>query len=618
MSKLKIATHLLLLLFYSCTQVQNDDVIYVNASQAEDFSVLIQDRLIGREEGKIQIEFEKGTYHFYPDQAVEKYMKISNNDNGNKKLAFPLFDYAKVEMEGNGSDFIFHGGMIPFGISGVEGVHMKNFNVWWDQPFTFEGEVIANDSVQRTFTIKVNKENQYEIIDNELLFKGYDWSLKLGENIVYNKELKRPYYYTAKYEHNWHDHPLKAKETSPGVVQFSNFSGAEAPPVGSVWVDKGPHGQNRRYPGFSVQDSKNVVLENINVYACGAMALIAEKSEDITLRNFNVKLPEGSSRMIGASADATHFVNCKGLITLEGCQFENMLDDAANVHGAYMAIDEIMSGKKIRCSFMHYQQNGFDFGSRGDEVRFVSRADLLPIQNNVIAEVLKLSDETYEITFMNEIGPEVTVFSAIENITYMAGLKMVNCTVKQNRARSILISTSKKVEVLDNYFSSMMAGVRICGDANYWFESGPVQEVVIRGNTFEDLAIGGHNPQAILQIDPIIGKKYRNNGYFHRNIVFEENTIKAFDPLIIYALSVDGLIIRNNTIVKTNTYHEIFSDLSQIDIQNSKSVIIENNVYNGKGLAKISIKDCEDVRIGDQAGFSTKIVEMPNKYFYQN
>jgi hypothetical protein len=618
MSRLKKLSYLLLILLYSCTQVRKHGVIFIKASQAKDFSVVIRDQLIKRKDKKIQIEFEKGTYHFYPDQAVEKYMEISNNDNGKRKIAFPLFDYSKVEIEGNGSDFIFHGGIIPFGLSGLESVNMKNFNIWWDQPFTFEGEVIANDSVQRTFTLKVNKEDQYEIIDNELLFKGYDWKLKLGENIVYNKALKRPYYYTAKYEHNWHDHPLKAKEISPGIIQFSNFSGAEVPPVGSVWVDKGPHGQNRRFPGFSIKDSKNIFLENINIYTCGAMGLIAEKSEDITLQNFNVKLSEGSIRMIGASADATHFVNCKGLITLDHCQFENMLDDATNVHGTYMVVDEIISDKKIRCSFMHFQQNGFDFGSKGDKIRFVSRTDLLPIQNNVIADVARISEKTYEITFMNELGPEITVFTAIENTSYMAGLKMVNCTVKQNRARSILISTPKKVEVLNNYFSSMMAGVRICGDANYWFESGPVQDVVISGNTFEDLAIGGHNPQAILQIDPIIAKKYRTNGYFHRNIIFENNTIKAFDPLIIYALSVDGLTIRNNTIIKTSSYKEIYSDLSQFDIQNCKSVFIENNVYNGKGLAQISIKDCEDVRVGSQEGFSKEIVEMPNKYFYQN
>lgn len=618
MSKLKQGIFLFLMLYYGCAQLKNDIIISVSASQDKDFSALIHDQLIRNKSEKILIKFEKGTYHFYPDKAAEKYMKISNNDNGNRKIGFPLFDHSIVEIEGNGSDFIFHGGIIPFGLSGLESASMKNFNIWWDQPFTFEGEVIDNDSEQKTFTLKVNLENQYEIIDDELFFKGYDWKLKLGENIVYNKDQKRPYYYTSKYEHNWHEYPLKAKELSPGVVRFSNFSGNEMPPVGSIWVDKGPHGQNRRYPGFSIKDSKNIVLENINVYASGAMALIAEKSENISLKNFNVKLPDGSTRMIGASADATHFVNCKGQIILEGCQFENMLDDATNVHGTYMVINEIISSKKIRCSFMHYQQNGFDFGSKGDEVRFVSRTDLLPIKNNVISDVLEISDEIYEITLMHELGPEVTVFSAIENTTYMAGLKMVNCTVKQNRARSILISTPKKVEVLDNYFSSMMAGVRICGDANYWFESGPVEEVVIRGNTFEDLAIGGHNPQAILQIDPIIGKKYRNNGYFHRNIVFEDNVIKAFDPLIVYALSVDGLIIRNNTIIKTNTYNEIFSDLSQIDIQNSKSVIIENNVYNGNGLAQISIKDCEDVRVSEQSGFSHNIIEMPNKYFYQN
>lgn len=618
MSGLLKITILLSVFYFSCNQVQQKEIIYVKASQADDFSLLIKDRLGEIENGEIRMEFEKGSYHFYPEKAVLKYIEISNNDNGDKRIAFPLFDFSKVEIEGNGSDFIFHGGIIPFGLSGLDRADIKNINIWCDQPFTFEGEVVANDSVGRTFTINVAEEDQYEIIDNELLFKGYDWKLKLGENIVYDKASKRPYYYTSKYEHNWHDYPLKAKEVSPRVIQFSNFNGSVMPPVGSVWVDKGPHGQNRRYPGFSIKDSKNVLLENINVYASGAMALIAEKSENITLNNFNVKLPEGSSRMIGASADATHFVNCKGLITLENCHFENMLDDATNVHGVYMAVDEIINSNKIKCSFMHYQQDGFDFGSKGDKVRFVSRTDLLPVQSNVITEVQKISEKTYEITFRDELIPEISSLSAIENISYAAGFKMANCRVEKNRARSILISTPKKVEVLDNYFSSMMAGIRICGDANYWFESGPVNEIIIRGNTFEDLAIGGHNPQAILQIDPIIAKKYRNNGYYHRNILFEGNIIKAFDPLIIYALSVDGLIIRNNTIIKTNTYHEIFSDLSQIDIQNSKSVLIENNTYEGKGLAQISIKDCVDVEISDQLGFSNNIIELPNKYFYQN
>lgn len=618
MASLYRLTSLFLLLLYGCSQPNNDNVINLNPGQAEDFSPFFKTLLEKNEDKPLHISFEKGTYHFYPEQAQEKYMAISNNDNGDKRTAFPLFECSNIQIEGNGSDFIFHGGIIPFALGEVENANIRNINIYWDYPFTFEGEVVATDTLQKTFNLKVSEETPYEIHEDELYFKGYDWKLKLGENIVYNKEQKRPYYYTSKYEHNWHNYPLKAKEISPGIVQFSNFKGSELPPIGSVWVDKGPHGQNRRYPGFSIQASKDIVLENINVYSSGAMALIAEKSENISLVHFNVLLPEYSNRMIGASADATHFVNCKGLVSMENCKFENMLDDATNVHGTYMVIDEVLSPTKVRCSFMHYQQNGFDFGSHGDKVRFVSRTDLLPIHSNQIKEVKKITEETYEISFLDEFPKEVTAFCAIENTTYMASFRMVNCSVKQNRARSILISTPKKVEVLNNYFSSMMAGVRICGDANYWFESGPVQEVIIKGNIFEDLAIGGHNPQAILQIDPIISKKYRNNGYFHRNILFEDNTIKAFDPLIVYALSVDGLTIRNNTIIKTSTYDEIFSDLSQFDIQNSRAVTIENNIYEGNQLAQISLKDCEDVKVGDQTGFSGKIVEMPNKYFYQN
>jgi hypothetical protein len=164
-----------------------------------------------------------------------------------------------------------------------------------------------------------------------------------------------------------------------------------------------------------------------------------------------------------------------------------------------------------------------------------------------------------------------------------------------------------------------MAGIRICGDANYWFESGPVSNVIVRGNTFENLGIGGHAPQAILQIDPIIGKKYRENGYYHKNIVFENNTIKTFDPLIIYALSVDGLIIRNNTIILTKTYPHIFNDLSLFDLQNCTNVKIEGNTYTGDNEASISVINCQKLEFdSEQEGFMKSIIKNPNKYFYQN
>ena len=62
---------------------------------------------------------------------------------------------------------------------------------------------------------------------------------------------------------------------------------------------------------------------------------------------------------------------------------------------------------------------------------------------------------------------------------------------------------------------------------------------MVRGNKLSDLGIGGHNPQAILQIDPVIPKASRGTDFFyHDRIVFTGNTVSTFDNQVIYALSV--------------------------------------------------------------------------------
>lgn len=595
-----------------------DIVIQLNPSMSDDLSSILKEKLNKTADANVVLKFQAGEYHFFPEQARGEYLTISNNDNGDKKIAIPIFGAKSFRIEGNGANLIFHGGIVPLVLKGVGETLISDVNIYWDKPFTFEGEVIENSQEHLTFTLKVNQENDYEIKEGRLFFKGYDWELPLGENIVYNKETRRPYYFTKLYEHNWNLQELSAEELSKGIIKFGNVKAEKVPPIGSVWVDKGPHGQNRRYPAIFISDSEDVTIRNVNVYASGAMALIAEKSTNITLVKYNVTLPKGSDRMIGVSADATHFVNCRGLIHMDSCLFESILDDATNIQGTYMLVDEVMDAQTIKASFGHFQQEGFPFASKGDTLRFISRSDLLPIKMATVKSVKMDSKNDYKITFNEEITDLKLEHTVVENISYVASVRITNCVVRQNRARSLLISTSGPVEISNNYFSSMMAGIRICGDANYWFESGEVEDVVIVRNVFEDLGIGGHNPQAILQIDPIIGKDFRGNGFYHRNIIFKNNTIKTFDRLLIYALSVDGLSITDNKIVQSDSYKAIYSDLSHFDLQNCRGVLISGNTYEGQGKAQISLKNCTQVDIEDQQGFSKSILTNPNKYFYQN
>jgi len=582
------------------------------------YTPVINEILQNNSKGNIKLVFEDAVYKFLPEQAFSKYVKVSNNDNGDKKIAFPILDCYNVVIEGSNTVFLMHGNLVPFLIENTDNVLISGINIAYDKPFTFEGLVVGNNEEDRSFDLKVSKENDYKIIDGELFYVGYDWEMGLGENIVFNTKTKRPHYYTSKYEHNYHEGHLTASEIEPGLVRFSEIHAQNVPPLGSIWVDKGPHGKNRLIPGFRIYNSKNIEINNVNVYAAGAMALIAEKCENIYLNAFNVKLPDGSSRMISASADATHFVNCKGDVIMEHCIFQNMLDDATNVHGTYMVVSKIIDDNAVELKFKHFQQEGFDFANPGDSVRFIDRNTLLPVFKSVVKSINHINESIYVLTVSDDLNENVNLESAVENVSWMPSFKMKNCEVKQNRARSILISTSKNVVVDSNYFSSMMAGVRICGDANYWFESGPVSGVTISNNTFEELGIGGHNPQAILQIDPVIKKDFRKEGYYHKNIVFENNLIKTFDPHIIYALSVDGLIIRNNKIVQTKAYAQIFSDLCQIDIQNCINVQIIDNEYIGDNKALISIKDVRNLTMDNQRGFEDKTVTKPNQYFYEN
>ena len=86
----------------------------------------------------------------------------------------------------------------------------------------------------------------------------------------------------------------------------------------------------------------------------------------------------------------------------------------------------------------------------------------------------------------------------------------------------------------------MMAGIRICGDANYWFESGRTRNVVIRNNRFGTMSTGGRSPQAVLQIDPVISHDARSGGTpYHGCIRFEGNLVESLDNQMILALSVE-------------------------------------------------------------------------------
>ncbi len=615
-ARLMLSACICLSLAASCTPVPT--VIKIPLDGRSDYTSLVRETLQQYKTGNVVLEFEKGVYAFYPEKAEGQYVRVSNNDNGYKRIAFCLDGMKNVAIRGNGTEFLFHGSLVPFYINRCRAVSVSGIDMDYDTSFILEGQVVANNPAARSIDIRLRDDIRYEVKGTRLFYKGYDWSQPLGQNIVFDPATNAPYYHTSKYLHAEGKSELIARDLGRQTVRLSGFQAAEVPPVGAVYIDKGPYRQNRLVPGIILHSSSDIHLSDIHIYMAGAMALIGENTENVTMERFHVRLRKDSGRYISASADATHFVNCCGTIRFSDCVFENMLDDATNVHGTYMVVNEFLSDDCISLQFGHEQQEGFLFASPGDTLQLVDRKTLLPVERFVARDIQIINDDYWIIRSRTPLSrPAPSVRLTVENLTNTASLVMQRCTVRNNRARSILVSTPRPVLVEDCYFDSMMAGILIAGDTNSWFESGDVRDVVIRNNTFVDMGKGGEAPQSVLQISPEIPKSERTKGCYHGRILFENNRITTFDAQVIYALSVDELLIRNNTFEQSGRYKPIFTGLPYIDVQNCNRVTIEDNSFEGDREVAVSAFRCKDVRMNPQKGFRCDPVNNPNSFFYQ-
>ena len=581
-------------------------------SSVSDYTPVVREILENHPEGNITLRFGKGVYPFYPEKAPEEFLNVSNNDSGNKLVAFLLKNMKNVRITGNETDFMFHGRMTPFAVKGSENVEISGISIDYDYPWTFEGKVLSNDPVNRSFVVKVFPDSKYRIVGDRLLFSGYDWEYPMGESIVFDPSTHRPWFDTAAYDHGYWSGEMGAREIEPGVVEFTRLSARDVPPVGSIWDDKGPTKLNRLYPAIAVLCSKNVILENVHVYRSGGMSLIAEYSKDITVKEFSTAAHEGSPRMITSSADATHFVNCKGVITLEDCRFESMLDDATNIHGIYMLVDTLLTSNVLRASFGHFQQEGNHFAEPGDIMRFVDKSTLKPVGQGKLISIDRTDRKSYVIeTEFDASAVDAPSGLAIENISCDASAVIRGCTVRYNRARSLLLSTLGDVLVENCDFKSQMSGINVSGDANFWFESGPTRNIVIRNNRFEDLGIGGNGPMPVLLVDPVL-PVMGNDFYYHDKIVFTGNRISTFDSQLVYARSVRSIEVSDNEFIDSGNYKPLFPNLSAIDLQSCENVKIEGNDFAGwKDDATVSLHNCINVK--NDSGL--KVVDSPNPYF---
>lgn len=533
----------------------------------------------------VTVTFPKGVYHFYEDSAFVREYYISNHDQDNpKKVGFALENLNNITIDGQGSEFIFHGRMVPFSLLNSKNISLKNFSIDFEVPALRQLNVLEVNKEKDELIAEIYPGGNYRIENGRLIFVGETYEIAPVASMSFRED-KRLTYLRRDLSFN----PESVTEQSPNILSIKGWYQVNETSTGERFVLRSYY---RPTPGIFISECLDTFIENVTVHYAEGMGLLAQMSENITLDGFNVSLRgDDDLRYFTTQADATHFSACKGVIISKNGLYEAMADDAINVHGTYLRITKRVDDHTIQARYMHPQAWGFKWAEEGDQVQFVEseRMELVDNSNNTVTSIKAIDKPTefgakeFEITFSEPLLMEISEEGkfGIENLTWTPEVTFSDNVVRNNRARGALFSTPKRVVCENNLFDHTHGtAILLCGDCNGWFETGACKEVIIRNNHFVNALTANYQfTNAVISIYPEIPNLEDQEKYFHSGIVIEDNTFEMFDSPILYAKSTDGLIFRNNSVIRNNEFEPFHWNKHMFFFEKVNNISIEGNQF---------------------------------------
>lgn len=516
------------------------------------------------------IEFPCGRYDFWQDFSRKE------------SVAMHLAGAKNITIEGNGSEFVFHGRMKMLQLDGCENVTVRNFSTDWDRPFMSQGEFL---SVTDAYVdLKIDK-TQYPYVfkDGKICFVGEGWSSGVNGYLnIYDKETGDIAYRTRD-EYTGNIFNDRAEEVADGVVRFYGNPKKQEIPVRTGQIVTLYHG-TYILTGIEIGNCKNTCLQDITIYHTLSHAVYAYRSENITMERVSTTPRGDKGRVFSGVADASHLTCCKGLILIDGCAHAGQGDDFINVHGVYSEVMEITGESRVR---LNHKSSYFGIS---DTLWVVNPVTLRRESEVVIKEIKPSFDKEqrsngFEIVFAGPLPRGMQPGCFLENKTWTPELIVRNCRfLRKNRARGMLVTTPKKVLIENNYFSTAGASILIEGDLDHWFESGAHEDLLIRNNVFENCMSSGCETgnrwewgEAPITISPSYRPADAGSPTYHRNITITGNTFICFDAPVVFARSVDRLMFENNKLLKSDAFPPFLWQKANLYLDGCRHVVIRGN-----------------------------------------
>lgn len=520
-----------------------------------------------RKEEKLEIRFEKGIYHFYPDYAGEKLLYISNHDEDTiKKVAFDLSGMKQIKISGTDTQFLFHTDILPFHIDRCREICIEGITIDYARTGYSEGKIV--EVTDKKMLLEINREEYpYQVIHGNIFFEEengidelYCGCLEMdakrcapvwrGQDISFN----RPYQssYGAFFQ-----------EAGENLVEISLTGDQKFPETsraGNILILRHHW---RTYPCFYLTDSADITLRQITIYHCTGMAVISQFTKNITIEQVDIRRHPVKKRMFTATADGFHFVYADGKIQIKDCLVENQLDDPVNIHGIYGRIHKVLNKKEVIVELVEGMQKGVKLGQPGELFGIIDNRTMLEKERAEVCEVTMLNKDFQYIAFRDEMQ-SLTPGFVVENKSYVPDVLIEGCTFRNNRARGLLLTTAGQVIVRKNRFETPGAAILIEGDSNYWFESGATKYILLEENEFINCAYVPQWGSAPIQVSPS-ARIWEEGQRYHQYLEVRKNLFRCFDNRLIYAVNLETLIFQDNKIEKTDQFPPIAGEAFKLD-----------------------------------------------------
>ncbi|KQX68951.1 MULTISPECIES: right-handed parallel beta-helix repeat-containing protein [unclassified Paenibacillus] len=525
-------------------------------------------------DGPVVLEFPKGRYDFFPEHAAKLKYFISNtttedeNPDVTKIIGLFFKGIRHLIVDGLGSLFIFHGKMTMIALDQCENVTLRNFRTDFERPTMSEITVEAVGS--HYLDVRTHSDSWYVIEEGKVSWIGEGWKYSDGPAQEYD-----PLTNTTWRVANPVSMANKIEQLSPLQLRL-HFDHTPVTKVGRVFQMRDGI---RDQVGVFINQSLNITGTQLHIHYMHGLGIVGQFSENLTFDGLKLAPRPETGRTCAAFADFVHMSSVKGKVTIINSHFEGAHDDAINVHGTHLQIIEQPSPNQIVVRYMHGQTYGFDGFFPGDSIDFVHGHSLTVYANNTVKNSEMISLRELLLTLEQPIPEGIEAGDVVENISWTAEVEIRNNRFFRIPTRGILVTTRKKVVIADNHMKGIqMSGVLIADDAESWYESGIVNDVLIRNNNFIECGV------PVINITPE-NKEMLVENPVHRHIRIEENEFYNQSLPLLYGKSTQGLHFLNNQVfgsyVGSNVANRSDDTNFVIHLEACSDVIVQGNHFLG-------------------------------------